>query len=134
MSSADRRVLRWFGLVERMDEYCTAGRVLMAQLCGVQVRGRPRLGWMDGVKEFGLGQYWNDSRGYATMHERSVRVESPGFTWPLLLGHEFFQTALLCSGCYHLAREGMPLHDAVGINCKKGATTENQSPAVKYMD
>ena len=28
---------------------------------------------------------------------------------------------------------GMPLHDAVGINCKKGATTENQGSAVKYM-
>ena len=28
---------------------------------------------------------------------------------------------------------GMPLHDAVGINCKKGATNENQESAVKYM-
>ena len=28
---------------------------------------------------------------------------------------------------------GMPVHDAVGINCKKGATTENQGSAVKYM-
>ena len=27
----------------------------------------------------------------------------------------------------------MPLHDAVGINCKKGATIENQGPFVKYM-
>ena len=27
----------------------------------------------------------------------------------------------------------MPLHDAVGINCKKGATTENQGAGVKYM-
>ena len=27
----------------------------------------------------------------------------------------------------------MPLHDAVGINCKKGETTENQGSAVKYM-
>ena len=27
----------------------------------------------------------------------------------------------------------MPLHDAVGINCKKGATTENQDSAVKHM-
>ena len=27
---------------------------------------------------------------------------------------------------YHLERGGMPLHDAVGINCKKGPTTENQ--------
>ena len=28
---------------------------------------------------------------------------------------------------------GMPLHDAVGINCEKGATTENQGTDVKYM-
>ena len=28
---------------------------------------------------------------------------------------------------------GMPLHDAVGINCEKGATTENQGSGVKYM-
>ena len=27
----------------------------------------------------------------------------------------------------------MLLHDAVGINCKKGATTENLGLAVKYM-
>ena len=25
----------------------------------------------------------------------------------------------------------MPLHDAVGINCKKGATTENKGSGVK---
>ena len=28
---------------------------------------------------------------------------------------------------------GMPLHDAVGINCKKRATTENHGASVKYM-
>ena len=27
----------------------------------------------------------------------------------------------------------MLLHDAVGINCKKGATIENQGSGVKYM-
>ena len=27
----------------------------------------------------------------------------------------------------------MPLHDAVGVNCKKGASTENQGSGVKYM-
>ena len=35
--------------VERMDEYRMARRVLMAEVSGGQVRGRPRLGWMDGV-------------------------------------------------------------------------------------
>ena len=47
---ADQRVLRWFGHVERMDEYSMVRRVLMAEVSGGRVRGRPRLGWMDGVK------------------------------------------------------------------------------------
>ena len=50
MSRAGQRVLRWFGHVERMDEYRTARRVLMAEVNGGRVRGRLRLGWMDGVK------------------------------------------------------------------------------------
>ena len=36
--------------MERMDEYCMARRVLMAEVSGGRVRGRPRLGRMDGVK------------------------------------------------------------------------------------
>ena len=44
------RVLRWFGHVERMDEYHMARRVLMAEVSGGRVRGRLTLGWMDGVK------------------------------------------------------------------------------------
>ena len=55
------------------------------------------------------------------------------FTRPFLLGPVFFRTTLPCSGGYHKVRGGMSLHDAVGINCKKGATTENQGSAVKYM-
>ena len=49
-SRADQRVLRWFGHVERMNDYRMARRVLMAEVSGGRVRGRPRLGWMDGVK------------------------------------------------------------------------------------
>ena len=49
-SRADQRVLRWFGHVERMDEYRMARMVLMVEVSGERVRGRPRLGWMDGVK------------------------------------------------------------------------------------
>ena len=45
-SRADQRVLRWFGHVERTDEYRMARRVLMAEVSGRRVRGRPRLGWM----------------------------------------------------------------------------------------
>ena len=54
------------------------------------------------------------------------------FTQPFLLGAGFFRTDFLCSGGYHLERSGIPLHDAVGINSEKGATTENQGADVKY--
>ena len=43
-SRADQRVLRWFGHVERMDEHRMARKVLMAEVSGGHVRGRPRLG------------------------------------------------------------------------------------------
>ena len=33
-----------------MDSYRTARRVLMAEASLGRVRGRPRLGWMDGLK------------------------------------------------------------------------------------
>ena len=54
-------------------------------------------------------------------------------TLPSLLDTVFFRTPLPCSGGYHMERGGMQLHDAVGINCKKGATTENQDSAVKKI-
>ena len=67
-------------------------------------------------------------------------MESPGtyvtersFTRPFLFAIVFFRTALSCSGGYRMERGGMPLHDAVGVNCKKGSTTENQVSGVKYM-
>ena len=50
-SRADQRVLRWFGHVQRMDEYHVARRVLMADVILGRVRGRPRLSWMDCVKK-----------------------------------------------------------------------------------
>ena len=49
-SRADQRVLRWFGYVERMDDYRMARRVLMDEVSGGRVRERPRLSLMDGVK------------------------------------------------------------------------------------
>ena len=59
-----------------MDEYRTARRVLMANVNGGRVRGRPRLGRMDGVK-MALG-----SRGMTvkaqTMCKREEGVKSPG--------------------------------------------------------
>ena len=49
-SRADQRVLSWFWHVKRTNEYRMARRVLMAEVNGGRVRGRPRLGRMDGVK------------------------------------------------------------------------------------
>ena len=49
------------------------------------------------------------------------------FAWSLLV---FFRTAFPCSGGYHLERAGMPLHDAVGVNGKNGATTGIQDTGV----
>ena len=37
VSRVDQRVLRWFGHVERMDEYHMARRVFMAEVCGWSV-------------------------------------------------------------------------------------------------
>ena len=126
-SRADQRVLRWFGHVDRMDEYHMARRVLKLEVSGMSVWVRPRLGWMDGLQV--AWQQRNVGGGYARMHERSERVESPStyVTEWVSRGHflfdpVFFRTALPCSGYYHLKRGWMPLHDGVGINCKKGTT------------
>ena len=63
-SRADQRVLRWFGHVERTDDNRMARRVLMAEVSGGRVRGRPRLDWMDGVKValFNRGMTVEDAR------------------------------------------------------------------------
>ena len=66
-SRADQRVLRWFGHVERMDEYRMARRVLMVEVSGGRARGKPRLGWMDGVK-VALG-----NRGMTVVNARKIR-------------------------------------------------------------
>ena len=112
-SRADQRVLRWFGHVERMNEYRLIGRVLMAEVRGGRVRGRPRFGWW--TCEGGLGQQRNDGGSCASIRERSERVESPGaisnwksFTPPFLLGPVFFRKALPCFGGHHLERGGIP--------------------------
>ena len=64
-SRADQRVLRWFGHVERMDEYRRVRRVLMAEVSGNGYEGdEVRLdGWCEG----GLRQQRNDGGGCATM-------------------------------------------------------------------
>ena len=77
---------------------------------------------LDNAQKIGeSGEHWQICNGIS-------------FTRPFLLGPVSFRTALPCSVGYHMERGGMPLHDAVGINCKIGATTENQRAGVKYID
>ena len=46
----DMNVLRWFGHVERMDNERLLKKVMNARVDGRSVRGRSRVGWMDGVR------------------------------------------------------------------------------------
>ena len=116
-SRADRRVLRWFGHVERMDENRMARRIFMVEVSGGWVRGKPRPGWIDGVKVV-LGNARKIGKNGDQLNEFHVEF------W---LGPVFFRTALQCSDGYHLERGGRT------PNYKNGATTENQCSGVKYM-
>ena len=96
-SRADQRILRWFGHVERMDDYRMARRVLMAEVSGGRLRGRPRLGWMDGVK-VALGnrgmmvetaqQCVKDRKEWrALVHMQLNEFHMAIFAWPCVLSY-----------------------------------------------
>ena len=96
-SRADQRVLRWFGHVETMDDYRMARRVLMTEVSGGRVRGRPRLGWMDGVKVV-LGnrgltvvaarQCAKDRKAWrAQVHMYLNEFHAAIFAWPCVLSN-----------------------------------------------
>ena len=46
----EQRVLRWFGHMERMNEERLVKQVFLSSVEGRSLRGRPRMGWLDGVK------------------------------------------------------------------------------------
>ena len=55
--------LRWFGLVQRMEENRIAKRVLYMNLGTTRLRGRPRNRWQDEVREDGRkvgGEGWQE--------------------------------------------------------------------------
>ena len=75
-SRSDQRVLRWFGHVERMDDYRMARNVLMAKVrwrAGTRETEVRLDGWCEG----GFEQQRNEGGGKATIRERSETVESP---------------------------------------------------------
>ena len=47
---AEQRALRWFGHMERMSEEQLPKRVMNSKAEGVTARGRPKLGWKEGIK------------------------------------------------------------------------------------
>ena len=47
----DSNVLRWFGRLQRMENERLTKKVMDASEEGRNVRGRPKLGWMDGWME-----------------------------------------------------------------------------------
>ena len=65
----DKNVLRWLGHVERMDNERLLKKVVNAKVEGRSARGRPRFGWMDGVK-----RALNDRR--MDMREASERARN----------------------------------------------------------
>ena len=46
----DMNVLRWFGHVERMYNKRLLKKVMNAKAEGRGIQGRPRIGWMDGIR------------------------------------------------------------------------------------
>ena len=62
---------------ESMDEYRMARRVSMAEVSGGWVLGRPRLGWIHGVK-VALGNRGMTMKAARQCGERQERVESHG--------------------------------------------------------
>ena len=65
----DTIVLRWFSHVERMDNEQLPKKVMNAKVDGRNATGRPRFGWMDGVK-----RTLNDRR--MDMREASERARN----------------------------------------------------------
>ena len=47
---AEQKSLNWFGHMERMKDERMAKRVMESEVEGRRVRGRPRMGWSEGVK------------------------------------------------------------------------------------
>ena len=96
---------------------------LMALVSGGRVHGRQRLRWIDGVGALSSRGMTVEAARQCTKDRKEwraqVHVYINEFHATILLGPVFFRTALPCSGGCHQECGGMPLHDAVGVNCEK---------------
>ena len=68
---AEQGLLRWFGHVERMDEEHLVKRIIRSDAMGERPRGRPRMGWMDGVKRALDERGMSVERGRMIVRDRS---------------------------------------------------------------
>ena len=93
-SRADQRVLRWFGHVERMDEYRMARRVLMAEVSGGGYEGyRGYAGWMVQRWPWATEEWWFRLRDNARKIGKSGEpwytcnwmFQAAIFAWPCVL-------------------------------------------------
>ena len=66
----DKRVLTWFGHVERMNDGRMTKRVYKSEVSGTRLRGRPRLRWKDGVKRTMQSMNVSMKDAYELVHER----------------------------------------------------------------
>ena len=81
-------------------------RMLMAVVSGGRVRGRQRLGWMDGVKvaSGNRGMTVEAARKTGKSREPWYICNLMSFTPLFLLATVVFRFALPCSGGYHMER------------------------------
>ena len=90
---AHQKVSRWFGHVERIDEYRMARRELVADVSEGRVRGRPRLGWIDGLKivlssrrtTVEVARQSAKNKEWRALVHRMIEFNADIFAWPCVL-------------------------------------------------
>ena len=65
--------MSWFRHVERLEEECLVKRITRSDVRGVRPRGRPHMGWIDGVKRA------LDARGMSVEQGRVVVRDRNGW-------------------------------------------------------
>ena len=68
----ERNVLKWFGLVERIEEERLVKRVYRANVEGNRERGRPQRRWRDEVKELLIRRGLREGEGMVLARNREA--------------------------------------------------------------